>query len=61
MGIRSVNVPVFGEEGNAVLMLSLFGLPERVSAAEVRRYAARLLTTAKAVTARLHGNWPRPG
>lgn len=60
LGIRSVNVPVFGEDGNAVLMLSLFGLPERVSAAEVRRYAERLLVTGKRVTARLNGNWPRP-
>jgi flavin reductase (DIM6/NTAB) family NADH-FMN oxidoreductase RutF/DNA-binding IclR family transcriptional regulator len=59
-GIRSVNVPVFGEHGNAVLMLSLFGLPEHVSAAEVKRYAGRLLITAKTVTARLHGNWPPP-
>ncbi len=42
-GIRSVNDPVFGEDGNAVLMLSLFGLPERVSAADVRRYVERLL------------------
>jgi DNA-binding IclR family transcriptional regulator len=59
-GIRSVNVPVFGEDGSVVLMLSLFGLPERVSAAEVRRYAERLLITAKTVTTRLHGNWPTP-
>jgi flavin reductase (DIM6/NTAB) family NADH-FMN oxidoreductase RutF len=60
-GIRSVNVPVFSEDGTAVLMLSLFGLPERVSAVEVSRYAERLLVTAQAVTARLGGRWPDPG
>jgi flavin reductase (DIM6/NTAB) family NADH-FMN oxidoreductase RutF/DNA-binding IclR family transcriptional regulator len=60
MGVRSVNVPVFGEDGNVVFMLSLFGLPERVSATELESYAERLLVTAKAVTARLHGTWPRP-
>jgi flavin reductase (DIM6/NTAB) family NADH-FMN oxidoreductase RutF/DNA-binding IclR family transcriptional regulator len=59
-GIRGVNAPIFGKDGSAVLMLSLFGLPERMSAADVQRYAERLIVTAKTVTARLHGNWPQP-
>jgi flavin reductase (DIM6/NTAB) family NADH-FMN oxidoreductase RutF/DNA-binding IclR family transcriptional regulator len=60
IGVRGVNAPIFGEDGNVVFMLSLFGLPESASAAEVERYAERLLVTAKTVTARLHGSWPPP-
>lgn len=55
--VRSVNVPVFDNEGVA-FMLSVFGLPERVGGNSVGVYARRLQTTAKRLTGVLGGTWP---
>lgn len=48
--VRTLSAPVFGPDGQVVLLLSLYGLPERIPAREVDRYAGRLLTAADAVT-----------
>ncbi|GGM58882.1 flavin reductase [Dactylosporangium sucinum] len=58
--VRNLNVPVFGPDGDVVLLLSIYGLPHESSLADVYRYRDRMLLAADAVTAALGGRRPVP-
>jgi flavin reductase (DIM6/NTAB) family NADH-FMN oxidoreductase RutF len=46
--VRYISAPVFDQEGKAVLLLSLYQLPEWMSGTEIHRYADRLVQGAHA-------------
>jgi flavin reductase (DIM6/NTAB) family NADH-FMN oxidoreductase RutF/DNA-binding IclR family transcriptional regulator len=56
--VRNVNVPVYGPGGVVVLLLSVYGLPETSTGADVDRYRSRLLAAAETVTASIGGQPP---
>ncbi|WP_320536082.1 flavin reductase [Pseudarthrobacter sp. IC2-21] len=56
--VRYISAPVFGADGDVVLMLSLYQLPNRLSGREIARYRDRLVEGAQAVTAKLSSGAP---
>lgn len=59
-GISYISVPVFSPTGTVTLELSLSGMPEDLSVADIERYAERLRTAAAIVTSDTHGRMPLP-
>lgn len=60
-GISYISVPVFAPSGAVALELSLSGMPDTLSAADIERYAERLRTAAAIVTSETHGRVPLAG
>jgi len=56
--VRHVSAPVFGPEGRALLMLSLYRLPHAVRASDVQVYAHRLCAVAETLTTAFGGARP---
>ena len=54
--LRSLSAPVFQDDGQVALMLTVWGPLGKVSRRELREYAARLLDTAAAATASIQGS-----
>lgn len=53
--LRSLSAPVFQDDGQVALMLTVWGPPGTVTRAELDEYAARLLDTAAAATQAIRG------
>jgi hypothetical protein len=49
--VRIITAPIFDDQGNVHVALSLYQLPRELTGAEVVRYADRLVAAAKEVTA----------
>lgn len=56
--VRIISAPVFGKNGQPVLLLSLYQLPRQLSGAVVEQYRDRLISAAETVTATLGGHTP---
>ena len=51
--VRNVNVPVFGLGGEVDLLLSVYGLPEVSTVADIERYAATLGRASERISRRV--------
>lgn len=51
--VHSIAAPIFGMDGEVVLIASLYGLPHDMSSSEVDRYAAELLATSQKISQNL--------
>ncbi|MFC9763990.1 flavin reductase [Rhodococcus jostii] len=56
--VRIISAPVFGEDAQPALLLSLYQLPRHLSGAAVEQYRDRLMTAAETVTDKLGGHAP---
>ena len=59
-GVSYISAPVFSPAGNVAMELSLSGMPDNLSLAEIERYAERLRAAAAIVTSETHGRSPMP-
>lgn len=57
--VRNISAPVFGEEGDVVLMLTIIGLPRSCDPLDLDRMRSRLLAATHAITDALGGAPPR--
>ena len=53
-----IQAPVFGTDGDVVMMLALSGFAQPLSAAATKRHARRLLAATAHVTDAIHGSFP---
>ncbi len=58
-GISYISAPVFSVNGTVAMELSLSGMPDNLSRAEIEHYAERLRAVAAIVTSETHGRPPR--
>jgi DNA-binding IclR family transcriptional regulator len=56
--VRLISAPIFGAAGQVVLTISLWGLPQPMTSAQVEHHAVVLRTTADAATEELGGRVP---
>jgi DNA-binding IclR family transcriptional regulator len=57
--LSMVAAPVFGVDGSVALALTLIGFADPLGAAQLTRYAERLVEATRRVTAAIHGREPR--
>lgn len=57
-GVSYISAPVFSPAGTVAMELSLSGMPDNLSLAEVEHYAERLRAVAAIVTSETHGRPP---
>lgn len=57
-GISYISAPVFSPAGTVAMELSLSGMPDNLSRAEIEQYAERLRAVAAIVTSETHGRQP---
>jgi DNA-binding IclR family transcriptional regulator len=56
--VRTIQAPVFGRNGEVVMMLALSSLPQPLSARAIERYATRLHAATAEITQAIHGRFP---
>jgi DNA-binding IclR family transcriptional regulator len=56
--VCTLNAPVFGPDGDVLLVMSLYGFPDRLDFDEVQTYVARLLEATQKVTRVSRGRVP---